>query len=76
MKALILPALIGLTLFGVQKCKSVETDDTEEFSCTGKTRCTEMKSCAEATYYLRNCPGIEMDGDGDGIPCEEQHCRR
>ncbi len=21
-------------------------------------------------YYLRNYPGIQMDGDGDGVPCE------
>jgi len=27
------------------------------------------------TFYLRNCPGVEIDGDGDGIPCERPHCR-
>ncbi|RWX48043.1 Excalibur calcium-binding domain-containing protein [Candidatus Electrothrix marina] len=45
-----------------------------EFSCQGKTRCTQMRSCAEATFYIRNCPGTKMDGDGDGIPCESQWC--
>ncbi|MCK7499459.1 MAG: hypothetical protein MZW92_60475 [Comamonadaceae bacterium] len=25
-----------------------------------------MTSCAEATFFLRNCPTVEMDGDGDG----------
>lgn len=44
------------------------------FTCAGKTRCTEMTSCEEATFYLQNCPGTLMDGDGDGIPCERQHC--
>jgi cold shock CspA family protein len=44
------------------------------FSCQGKQRCTEMTSCEEAIYYLTNCPGVEIDGDGDGIPCEIQWC--
>ncbi|MCI5141792.1 MAG: hypothetical protein D3909_08725 [Candidatus Electrothrix sp. ATG1] len=46
------------------------------FACQGKTRCTQMRSCAEAKFYLRNCPGTKMDGDGDGIPCERQWCGR
>ncbi|MDO9359336.1 MAG: excalibur calcium-binding domain-containing protein [Polaromonas sp.] len=33
-----------------------------------------MTSCAEATWVLKNCPGTKMDGDGDGIPCEQQLC--
>jgi len=26
-------------------------------------------------YYLRNCPNVKIDGDRDGMPCEQQHCR-
>jgi hypothetical protein len=44
------------------------------FSCDGRTRCTEMRSCDEAEFFLKRCPGVKMDGDGDGIPCEDQHC--
>ncbi|GAA5192049.1 cold shock domain-containing protein [Ferrimonas gelatinilytica] len=44
------------------------------FRCEGKTYCSEMRSCAEAKFYLANCPGTKMDGDGDGIPCERQWC--
>jgi len=44
------------------------------FSCDGRTHCSQMRSCEEATYFLRNCPGTKMDGDNDGIPCENQHC--
>jgi hypothetical protein len=33
-----------------------------------------MTSCDEAGYFLRNCPNVEMDGDGDGVPCEKQWC--
>lgn len=44
------------------------------FSCDGRRYCSQMTSCKEATYFLRNCPGTEMDGDGDGVPCESQWC--
>lgn len=45
------------------------------FRCDGRTQCREMGSCAEARYFLANCPGTAMDGDGDGTPCELQWCR-
>jgi len=44
------------------------------FQCDGRRRCTQMRSCAEARFFLATCPGAEMDGDRDGIPCEDQHC--
>lgn len=44
------------------------------FRCEGKTRCHQMTSCEEAKFYLRNCPGVKIDGDNDGIPCEREHC--
>ncbi|QYJ90494.1 excalibur calcium-binding domain-containing protein [Shewanella halotolerans] len=48
---------------------------TPKFRCeAGKTHCNHMRSCEEAKFYLRNCPGTEMDGDHDGIPCERQFC--
>lgn len=43
--------------------------------CDGRTYCSQMRSCADATWVLRNCPGTEMDGDHDGVPCETQWCR-
>jgi hypothetical protein len=33
-----------------------------------------MRSCAEAKYFLANCPGVKMDGNRDGTPCEQQWC--
>lgn len=44
------------------------------FRCDGRKHCSQMTSCAEAEYFLANCPGVKIDGDNDGIPCEEQHC--
>ena len=45
------------------------------FKCDGRTHCSQMTSCAEATYFLKNCPGTKMDGDNNGIPCEKQWCK-
>ena len=49
---------------------------TTGFSCDGRTFCSQMKSCAEAKYFLANCSGAKMDGDKNGIPCEKQWCSR
>lgn len=48
---------------------------TSTFSCDGRKYCSQMTSCAEATYFLRNCPRVKMDGNNDGVPCEQQWCR-
>ena len=50
------------------------TSPTSRYSCDGRTMCSQMTSCAEATYFIRHCPGTQMDGDGDGVPCESQWC--
>ncbi|WP_413490943.1 excalibur calcium-binding domain-containing protein [Shewanella baltica] len=48
---------------------------TPSFQCeAGKTHCSHMSSCAEATFYIQHCPNTQMDGDNDGIPCERQWC--
>jgi len=47
-----------------------------EFQCQPKkTYCSQMSSCAEAYFHQEQCGGTEMDGDGDGIPCEQQWCQ-
>ncbi|MEZ5531312.1 MAG: excalibur calcium-binding domain-containing protein [Steroidobacteraceae bacterium] len=46
----------------------------QSFSCDGRIYCSQMTSCAEAEYFLENCPGVKMDGGGDGVPCERQWC--
>lgn len=45
------------------------------FNCDGRKRCSQMTSCEEAKNFLQHCPGMEMDGDHDGVPCEGQWCR-
>ena len=47
---------------------------TQRFSCDGRQHCSQMHSCEEAKFFIRNCPNTKMDGDNDGVPCESQHC--
>ena len=46
----------------------------QAFRCDGRTHCSQMTSCDEAKFFLKNCPGTQMVGDRDGIPCEMQWC--
>jgi hypothetical protein len=48
----------------------------ESFKCDGRIHCSQMTSCSEAQYFLGHCPGVKMDGDRNGIPCEKQWCNR
>lgn len=45
-----------------------------QYTCDGRVYCSQMTSCEEAEYFLANCPGVKMDGGGDGVPCERQWC--
>ncbi|MDO9198180.1 cold shock domain-containing protein [Rhodoferax sp.] len=44
------------------------------FQCDGREHCSQMTSCKEAKAFLKNCPGMKMDGNHDGVPCEQQWC--
>lgn len=39
--------------------------------CGSKNSCREMLTCEEAIAFLHKCGLKEIDGDGDGIPCEK-----
>ena len=64
-------------VFSAPAISSVSTTSVpnHQFRCDGRTHCSQMTSCAEATYFLRNCPDTKMDGNNDGVPCERQWCR-
>jgi micrococcal nuclease len=47
---------------------------TADARCDGRLYCSQMKSCDEAKWFLKNCPGVKMDGNRDGLPCEKQWC--
>ena len=52
------------------------TADTPGRRCDGRRYCSQMSSCEEATWFLKNCPGTKMDGDNNGVPCETQWCTK
>lgn len=52
-----------------------ENNKESNFKCDGRTHCSQMTSCEEATFFLRNCPDVKMDGNNDGVPCEKQWCK-
>lgn len=53
---------------------SPRQDSPSGFRCDGRTLCSQMTSCDEAKFFLQNCPGVKMDGNNDGVPCERQWC--
>ncbi len=53
---------------------AIQPEQRKSNRCDGRTYCSQMTSCAEAKYFLANCPGVKMDGDRNGIPCEKQWC--
>ena len=48
---------------------------TTSYRCDGRKSCSQMTSCQEATWFLKNCPRVKVDGNNDGVPCEKQWCR-
>lgn len=39
--------------------------------CGDKHMCSQMQSCDEAYFYLRECGVKSLDGNADGVPCDE-----
>ncbi|QHJ10567.1 hypothetical protein FX988_00781 [Paraglaciecola mesophila] len=64
----------GLTLRVEQPKKLISSKKPApmvmNFRCDGRQYCSQMTSRAEAEYFLAHCPDTRMDGDDDGIPCE------
>ena len=60
---------------GIGDLSRSQAPAASRFTCDGRTRCSQMTSCEEATFFLKNCPGTKMDGNGDGVPCEKQWCK-
>lgn len=54
----------------VQKVGSVSYAPEPSFPCDGRQHCSQMTSRAEAVYFINHCPNTKMDGDHDGVPCE------
>ncbi|MGE4512081.1 MAG: excalibur calcium-binding domain-containing protein [Sulfurimonadaceae bacterium] len=81
MKKIILLALVAIavtTSYAKEANTGVESyfvaKNEQKFKCDGRQYCSQMRSCEEAKFFLRNCPNTKMDGNHDGVPCEKQWC--
>lgn len=54
----------------ISKPSTVITPIPQKFSCDGRQHCSQMNSRAEAEFFITYCPDTKMDGDHDGVPCE------
>jgi hypothetical protein len=66
-----------LTLLLLLTASFVYAKHNKPEGCTKVYYCSQMHSCKEAHEYLKKYGKCAlMDGDGDGIPCERQWCKR
>ncbi|PHR65875.1 excalibur calcium-binding domain-containing protein [Pseudidiomarina marina] len=60
----------GLLSYFVQSVQGTVVQKKPEFQCDGRLYCPQMKSRAEAEFFLEFCPGTYLDDNNNGIPCE------
>ncbi|RZK33080.1 MAG: cold-shock protein [Hymenobacter sp.] len=53
-----------------KQASTAQVPASEKFECDARQQCTQKTSRAEAEFFIKNCPNTKMDGDNDGIPCE------
>lgn len=68
------PAPAPVSLFESAQQAQPAQPTSSRFTCDGRKHCSQMTSCKEAKLFLKNCHGMEMDGNKDGVPCEQQWC--
>jgi len=59
-----------IELNGDVTTQPARSSSSSKYRCDGRQYCSQMNSRAEAVFFTRNCPNAKMDGDGDGVPCE------
>jgi hypothetical protein len=60
-----------------QKSKITTGEDEEEveekaYDCDVPVKCSKIKTCGEIYYRYYECEDVNLDLDGDGIPCNLQ----
>ena len=45
-----------------------DSNSLGSYSCDGRTYCSQMTSCQEATFFLNHYPGVKMDQRNIGNP--------
>lgn len=56
---------------GLLTATTADNSAPTEFVCGTKRTCKQMRSCEEATFHLKQCGVLSLDGDKDGIPCNK-----
>jgi len=59
----IMPTTVPSKIMGV-------STQTSNFVCNCNKSCTQIETCEEAYFQLKNCGCSVRDNDGDGVPCE------
>ena len=65
---------IPATLYRIFSAPSASHNEGDFRCASPKTYCSQMSSCSEALFHQERCGATEMDGDRDGISCEQQWC--
>jgi endonuclease YncB( thermonuclease family) len=55
----------------VETSSSFHVLSERDFNCGSKHRCSQMRSCDEAFFYLVRCGVSALNPDGDGVPCKD-----
>jgi len=73
-KSILLIAILNLLFYSnsFAKDKDKSQEKEQKFKCDGRQYCSQMTSCEEAIFFIKNCPNTKMDGDNDGKPCERR----
>jgi hypothetical protein len=71
----ILSITVAAGLAMINPAGAEKQDSNQKYKCDGRTHCSQMTSCEEAKFFIKNCPNTKMDGNNDGIPCEKQWCK-
>lgn len=68
--AIVLAAAIATAPLPQSQLDSPSTS-AATWSCATRRLCSQIATCEEAQWYLRQCQwGGKLDADHDGIPCE------
>jgi len=51
--------------------RAPRSPDPGRWQCGAKVYCTQMLTCAEAQFFFTECGLARLDGDRDGVPCED-----
>lgn len=55
--------------------KQASIRPSQDFECdNSRIYCSQMTSCDEAIFFHKHCPGVMLDMDGDGNPCDKEWC--